>query len=259
MQFVDNLTKIVGNHAFKFGGYAYANNLRVPSDSHRAGELTFNGTRTGGGITVAGENPSPGIGLATFLLGDVTSFGRFVSSSTDASESQPRFFYYARRYLASSARTDGHLRSPLRDGVSRKRESSGKWVYPHISNGQVYVFGFGNSVSPHGIQKMNWHEFAPRFGVAYQLNPQDCHLCGLWMVLRSGCIRFEFRTQCHSKSSRSVPAKLERPESVQQRLQSGAGPSLPTPVTVSSNGTFPLPDGINVKFRPEVITLPNCL
>jgi hypothetical protein len=25
---------------------------------------------------------------------------------------------------------------------------------------------------------------------------------------------------------------------------------------VSSNGTFPLPDGINVKFRPEVITLP---
>ena len=36
-----------------------------------------------------------GSGLATFLLGDVTSFGRFVSTSTDARELQWRHFYYA--------------------------------------------------------------------------------------------------------------------------------------------------------------------
>lgn len=34
------------------------------------------------------------------------------------------------------------------------------------------------------------------------------------------------------------------------------GPSLPTPVAVSSNGTFPLPNGISPKFRPTQITLP---
>ncbi len=94
MQFVDNLTKVVGNHSFKFGAdMRYAQNLRVPSDVHRAGELTFAGTATGN-VAVAGQNPNPGIGLATFLLGDVTAFGRYVSSSTNASESQPRFFYY---------------------------------------------------------------------------------------------------------------------------------------------------------------------
>jgi hypothetical protein len=31
-----------------------------------------------------GQNESPGVGLATFLLGDVTNFDRFVSSSTNA-------------------------------------------------------------------------------------------------------------------------------------------------------------------------------
>ncbi len=44
IQFVDNVHKIVGNHSFKFGAdLRYAMNLRVPSDSHRAGELYFNG------------------------------------------------------------------------------------------------------------------------------------------------------------------------------------------------------------------------
>jgi hypothetical protein len=41
-QGTDNLTKIVGNHTLKFGAdIRFALNLRVPSDSHRAGELTL--------------------------------------------------------------------------------------------------------------------------------------------------------------------------------------------------------------------------
>ena len=40
-QFVNNWTKILGNHQIKFGGdIRYARNLRVPSDNHRSGELT---------------------------------------------------------------------------------------------------------------------------------------------------------------------------------------------------------------------------
>ena len=41
-QLVNNWTKITGNHQIKFGAdIRYARNLRVPSDNHRAGELTF--------------------------------------------------------------------------------------------------------------------------------------------------------------------------------------------------------------------------
>src|SRR5712672_398992 len=50
-QFVTNWTKIRGNHTFKFGAdIRYAYNLRVPSDKHRAGELTFSQDQTQGTI-----------------------------------------------------------------------------------------------------------------------------------------------------------------------------------------------------------------
>ena len=66
MQVVGNITKLTGNHTFKAGvDVRRAYNLRVPSDAHRSGELTFDAephARTVGG----------GLGLATFLLGDVT-------------------------------------------------------------------------------------------------------------------------------------------------------------------------------------------
>ena len=41
-QWVGNITKIHGNHTFKFGAdFRYAQNLRVPSDAGRTGDYTF--------------------------------------------------------------------------------------------------------------------------------------------------------------------------------------------------------------------------
>ena len=76
-QIVGNLTKIWGNHSIKFGAdVRRAYNLRVPSDRHRSGELTFNSDRTS-------LNGQGGMGLATFMLGDVTTFSRYVSPNTE--------------------------------------------------------------------------------------------------------------------------------------------------------------------------------
>ena len=90
-QVVNNWTKIIGNHSVRFGAdLRYARNLRVPSDSNRAGEVTFSATDT--------ENTTlstpGGLGLATFVLGDVTNFARYVSTSTNAKESQKIVFSY---------------------------------------------------------------------------------------------------------------------------------------------------------------------
>ncbi len=79
-QVVGNVTKLVQNHNFKFGiDVRRAYNLRVPSDAHRSGELTFSTNRT----SLAG---SGGLGLATFLIGDVTNFRRYASQNTNARE-----------------------------------------------------------------------------------------------------------------------------------------------------------------------------
>ena len=73
-QFVNNWTKIQGNHTFKFGAdIRRAHNLRVPSDRHRSGELNFDAART------QGPNGG-GSGLASFLMGDVSRFERYVTN-----------------------------------------------------------------------------------------------------------------------------------------------------------------------------------
>ena len=62
-QFVNNWTKIFGNHQFKLGAdLRHATNLRVPSDANRTGQMHFNwlGTSDGSG--------NGGVDLATFLF-----------------------------------------------------------------------------------------------------------------------------------------------------------------------------------------------
>jgi len=59
----------------------------LPSDASRTGLLHIN----------SGDTANAGVGglsFATFLLGDVTSFERFVSSSLTAAERQKRWFFY---------------------------------------------------------------------------------------------------------------------------------------------------------------------
>src|SRR6202030_2451695 len=78
-QFVNNWTKLKGNHQIKFGGdIRYAMNLRIPSDNNRTGEYNFSPEATSNGGT-------GGLDLAPFLLGDVTSFARYVNNPNIAS------------------------------------------------------------------------------------------------------------------------------------------------------------------------------
>ena len=99
LQMVGNITKMQGNHTLKFGmDVRRAYNLRVPSDAHRSGELTFASDRTS--LSGAG-----GLGLATFLIGDVTQLRRYVSANTDARERQWRHFYYAQDTWRVNSRT----------------------------------------------------------------------------------------------------------------------------------------------------------
>ncbi len=161
-QWVGNVTKIHGNHTFKFGAdFRYANNLRIPSDQNRAGELTFaqNGTSNGG---------VGGLTLATFLLGDVTHFDRYVSSSLNAQEHQYRFFTYGQdTWRVSPKLTLSYgLRWELYTPESVNAKENGGFA--NIIQGQIRVAGVG----PYGLNgniNNQLYDFAPRFGVAYQL------------------------------------------------------------------------------------------
>ena len=81
----------MGPHAIKVGAdLRYARNLRVPSDNNRTGILYF-GTGPTSNPNLAQQG---GLGFASFVLGDVTNFKRYVSTSSNAKEFQKRDFFY---------------------------------------------------------------------------------------------------------------------------------------------------------------------
>jgi len=171
-QFVNNWTKIRGNHTFKFGAdIRYAYNLRVPSDKHRAGELTFDGKQTQGQIPDP-ANPGKfltdgGSGVASFLLGNVSLFERYVSVSTTASETQPRFFFFGQDTwrVSNKLTVNLGLRWEIYKPESVAGTGQGGWVDP--ATGEVRVAG-QNGVDLRGNTSTSFTHFAPRLGVAYQ-------------------------------------------------------------------------------------------
>ncbi len=157
-----NFTKIHGNHTFKFGGdVRYATNLRVPSDQNRAGQLTFAQAGTGNG-NVGGMN------LATFLFGDVTSFSRFVSSTTNATDQQWRMFYYGQDTWRVTPKLTFSYGLRWEVYFPESVNAKGNGGFYNIVQGIGRVAGYG----PYGLNGNignDWHAFAPRLGLAYQL------------------------------------------------------------------------------------------
>lgn len=178
-QFVDNWTYIKGNHTVEFGtDLRHLQNLRVPSDSHRAGELSFCPAFTEGAI---GGSVGGGLGLADFLLGNVSTFTRYVSTVTNASERQNREFFFGQDTWRITPKLSFNygLRWEIYNPQYVNSAGNGGWVYP--TNGEVYIAG-EQGVGLNGNIQNSLANFGPRAGIAYQINDKT--------VLRMGYGRF---------------------------------------------------------------------
>jgi hypothetical protein len=164
-QWVSNTTHSFGNHSIKFGiDIRFQQNLRVPSDSHRSGEITFSPTTT--------EGPSGGgLGLASFLLGDVGTFARYVSNSTTAAERQKRLFTYIQDTWRVTPKLT--VNYGLRWEIYFPQYVNGKddGGFQSLTTGEVLIAG-ENGVGLNGNINTALTHFAPRLGVAYQLDPK---------------------------------------------------------------------------------------
>jgi outer membrane receptor protein involved in Fe transport len=247
-QFVGNLLKTAGNHTFKFGvDVRRAYNLRVPSDQHRAGELSFNAGNTRG-------PDGGGLGLATFLLGDVTNFQRFVSPNTDARERQWRHFYYAQDTWHASRKLT--LNYGLRLDVINPQtvNAPGNGGFLDINTGEIKVAGIGDIPLNGGVE--NSLNFAPRLGIAYQINDR--------LVIRAGYGRSYdigvFGSLFGHSVTQNLPvlsAQQISGNDINSVFNLSAGPPPPVFPTVPDNGRFPLPNGIFTRLLPDKQRLPS--
>jgi hypothetical protein len=163
VQFVNNWTNTRGNHTIKFGtDFRYALNLRVPSDQNRAGILFFDQADTSN----AGAN---GLALATFLLGDVTQFQRYVSASVSAAERQKRWFSYVQDSWRLSPKFTLTYGVRWEIYFPETVNAKGNGGFANLQDGLIRVAGFGG-VGSNGNVNNTYKAVAPRLSAAYQFD-----------------------------------------------------------------------------------------
>jgi hypothetical protein len=247
-QVVSNLTKVFGNHTAKFGfDIRRAYNLRVPSDSHRSGELSFFPERTMG--------PSGGgMGLATFLLGDVSFFRRFVSTSTDARERQWRHFYYAQdTWRATPKLTVNYgLRADIYNPQTVNEAGNGGWL--DIKTGEIRVGGVGDiNLAGNVENKINW---APRVGASYQLNEKTVVRAGYGRSYDTGVFGSIFGHAVTQNLPVLSFQELSAPNNFDSVFTLAQGPTAPVFAQPGANGRFPLPNGVSARLLLDKQNVP---
>jgi hypothetical protein len=263
-QFVNNWTRTQGNHSIKFGAdIRYAENLRVPSDASRTGLLNFDS----GDTSNAGAG---GLALATFLLGDVTSFQRFVSTSLTAAERQKRWFFYGQdswRISPKFTMTYG-LRWEIYFPESVNGKNNGGFA--NLDQGVIRVAGNG-PIGLNGNINNTLKAFAPRLSFAYQFDPKTVVRIGYGRGFDIGVFGSNFghvvtqnlpvlAQQSLQDTNVVSPLATNNRSAVFNLTQGPPAFSFANILNaISSSGTLPLygPDGtVAPRIRPTVQRLP---
>ncbi len=257
MQFVANVTRLVQNHTVKFGvDVRRAWNLRVPSDRHRSGELHFYQEQT------QGPNGG-GLGLATFLLGDVGRLDRYISPTTDAAERQWRSAYYVQDTWRGSPKLTAYygLRLDIINPQSVNAAQNGGFLLATVDGSNVdipspflRVAGVGGIGLNGDIKNaLNW---APRVGLSYQLTEKT--------VLRGGYGRSYdlgvFGSIFGHTVTQNLPVlsaqSLVAPANFASVFTLAQGPPPPVFPPVPTNGLLQVPDGVFERALPNKQHLP---
>jgi hypothetical protein len=255
-QFVNNWTKIVGNHQFKFGvDLRHANNLRVPSDNNRTGILNFSHLGTS-------NNSNGGLDLGTFLFSEVTSFNRYVGSTgeTSAKESQNRYFFYGQDTWRVTPKLTVNYGLRWEFYTPESVNGKGNGGFAVLPEGVIRVAGYGG-ISMNGSTKDNWTQFAPRLGIAYQVTPKTVVRMGYGRSYDIGVFGSLFGHTVTQNLPVLANQQLNSPtnDNKTPAFNFTVGPTPNAFPVIPSNGILPLfgPTGtVSPRIRPDKLIAP---
>jgi len=260
--FVNDWTRDIGRHSIKFGAeIRHLQELRIPSDVNRTGQLQFATERT---ATASGSTPG-GLGIASLLFGDVSDMSRYFSLSTTATEHQYRAFSYVQDNWKLTPKLTLNL--GVRWEIYFPEAVNGKGMggfYDLVTN-TVRVAGYGNIGMNLNIQN-NYTFFAPRVGFAYQLSPRTVLRGGYGRAFDPGFfgdIFGQLVTQTIPVLQNQQLSQLDGELYDTARNLDGSvfniatGPSAPNNAyVIPANGQLPLPPGISPTSRPDRMRIP---
>jgi hypothetical protein len=253
-QIVNNWTMIKGNHTLKVGAdLRYGRNLRVPSDNDRDGLLNF-----GSGPT---ENPSAatqgGLGFATFLLGDVTSFNRYVSTSTNAKEFQKRTFFYGQDTWRVTRDLTLNLGLRWELYFPESVNGPGNGALLNLADGYLHVAGIGGVPSNMGWNISKAKQFAPRLGLTYQLDAKTVIRAGYGRSFDTGVFGSIFGHTVTQNIPVLANQVINSPTNIGEAFTLDQGPTAYAPIPVPSNGLLPDPGTqVSANSRPNPLRFP---
>ncbi len=250
-QVVNNWTKTIGNHSVKFGAdIRYARNLRVPSDNNRTGEMQF-------GTGPTSNSSTGGLGLASFVLGDVTQFNRYVSTSTNAKEFQKRDFFYVQDTWRVTPKLTANIGLRYEFYFPEAVNAPGNGSLLDLSTGFLKVAGIGSVASDLNESKPG-NAYNPRIGLAYQATDKTVIRAGYGRSFDIGVFGSIFGhvvTQNLPVLANQSISPTGGPTSAAFQLANG--PAAFAFPAVPSNGLLPAPGyAVSPKARPTTLRLP---
>jgi TonB-dependent receptor-like protein len=265
-QWVNNWTKQAGNHTIKWGAdIRRAQQRRIDSSTHRAGEVSFVDSTTGNADVDTIGAPSgatTGAALASYLLGVPGSFvQQFSGPGFYPSLRQTRLYFFGQDAWRATQKltvTYGLRYENYLPQTGTKPGSAGTF---DPLTGEVVVAGIGRTPRNMGIQAYNLG-FAPRLGLAYQLRPTTVVRAGYGRSFNAAGVGAVFAQNPELDPPVQFVYNLNAPNpygsAVPTFLTSGI-PAPPAPPINLSTGRYPLPDGVSVYFyfdQPNAYRIP---
>ncbi len=250
---VNNWTKIRGNHSIKFGAdLRYVMQLRIPSDQSRSGDMTFASAYTSSGSAAI----PGGLGLGTFLLGDITNFERFVSSTTNAAERQKRTFFYVQDTWRATPKLTVSYGARWEVYFPETVNSKGNGGFLDLNTMNIRVAGYGGIASNFNV-KNTFSYIAPRLAIAYKARENTVVRAAYGRMFDPGF----FGNIFSAVVTQTLPV-LANQEYVSNGNYANVGfnlsqgpPAYLFPA-IPSNGLIPLPSNLGPATRPLQMKVP---
>lgn len=233
-QWIDNYSRVEGQHNFKFGGEFHLDQIDTHADVINNGNFAFNGSETG-------------LDFADFLLGIASSY----------TQGQANSFYNRNHYVGLYGQDSWKLRPNLTANYGIRWDVIEPWsekynqlqtlvageqsvVFPGAPVGLVFP---GDAGVPSTLAAVHHTNFSPRIGLAYAPNPRN----GNWLLGRPGetSLRSGFGLYYTAFEGLSAGIMSANPP-YGFTYTSAAPPLLTTPFITAATGAsvgqrFPLP------------------